>query len=133
KACSAMCHNFDQAYHLTRELRPPLLILIPQNLLILGDAVDQFASLLHELPELRVLLYSGYAGIEECLRHAGLGSLLGSPQEMRRIEIADCPCRPNDFHSTIARHFGLSQTAARWFRMGNRFSASRLLWKPKQN
>lgn len=102
KACCAMCDFFEQACFLTKELRPPLLVLLPQNL-ILGIAVHEFASLLRDLPELRVIVCSGC--FVDWLREAGLGTLLDSERGTPRIEVLPLPLSLYEFFAAIARQF----------------------------
>jgi hypothetical protein len=106
-ACTAKCENFDQAAQLVRELRTSLLILTPQNLLLVGDGVFQLGRLLNEMPELRVIVYTGSETTKDGIECAGLGAMLDSTPAPPRIQLTYPFLQPEEFHPTIARRFGL--------------------------
>jgi hypothetical protein len=116
RAAAAICRHFEQAAELTRSRRPPLLVLQNQNLLLGGIERDSFARLLRDIPELKVVVHTGWAGILELLEEAGIGDLATGSPDKRRIEVKILPTYPSVFHAAIARDFAF--TLPDWYLEG---------------
>jgi hypothetical protein len=98
KASAAMCKDFHQVSELTKLLRPSLLILLNQNLL-LADQGRELRLLLRAMPALSVSVRSGWVGVTD---------FFANDTEATRIDFASGVPEPREFHRDIARRYEFS-------------------------